>query len=42
MVPERRHPSIPSWAVKVENYLLLLNKKDLVELLRTTGSLWVL
>jgi hypothetical protein len=38
MRPEPRRSRIPSWAVKVENYLLLLNKKELVELLRTTGQ----
>ncbi len=29
---------MPPWAIKVENYLLLLRKEELVELLRTAGQ----
>lgn len=30
--------SLPSWAIKLENYLLLLRKQELLELWRTTGQ----
>lgn len=33
-----RSPKMPSWAIKAENYLLLLRKEDLVELLQTAGQ----
>lgn len=33
-----RSPKMPPWAVKVENYLLLLHKDELVDLLRTAGQ----
>ncbi len=33
-----RSPKLSPWATKVENYLLLLSKEALVELLRTAGQ----
>ncbi len=34
----RRSPKLSPWAVKVENYLLLLDKDELIELLRAAGQ----
>ena len=34
----KRSPKMTPWAAKVENYLLLLRKEQLVELLRSAGQ----
>lgn len=34
----RRAPRLSPWAIQVENYLLLLRKDELVDLLRTAGQ----
>ena len=34
----RRSPTLSSWAIKVESYLLLLRRDELVDLLRTAGQ----
>lgn len=34
----RRDPRLSPWAIQAENYLLLLRKDELVDLLRTAGQ----
>lgn len=34
----RRAPQLSPWTIQVENYLLLLRKDELVDLLRTAGQ----
>lgn len=34
----RRAPRLSPWTIQVENYLLLLHKDELVDLLRTAGQ----